>query len=138
MAFIPMSYFISFGVAMMIEYPFISLERLASQRLASPKLASPKVFRERANTTDKYSIGNARSVRKQSYNETTIFSDANHNHSADHHHSYENERHLYQPSQVQSLFNHISKLPSIKNRINSGTPKLGTVSQVFSFDRDEL
>lgn len=130
MAFIPMSYFISFGVAMMIEYPFISLERLASQRLASPKLASPKVFRERANTTDKYSIGNARSVRKQSY-ETTIFSDANHDH-----HSHENERHLYQSNQIQSVFSHISKLPSINNRIKSGT--LGTVSQVVSFDRDEL
>ena len=127
-----MSYFISFGVAMMIEYPFISLERLASQRLVSPK-----VFRERANTTDKYSIGNARSVKKQSYNETTIFSDANHNHPADHH-NHENERHLYQPNQIQSVFNHISKLPSINNRMKSGTPKLGTVSQVISFDRDEL
>lgn len=126
MAYIPMSYFVALGVSMAIEYPMVSLERLLASKAA----------RSDDKVVNKYNISNALSPRKSfsnpaSYN-LTVFDNANQNDNKNCGNNHNQEK-----KQITSVFNHLTKLPSI-NRVKSATPpRFGTVSQVVSFDREE-
>ena len=133
MAYIPMSYFVAFGVSMLIEYPMVSLEKLFAAKVARAD-----------NKVSRYNLSSALSPGKPynqmpSYHQTVFDNHLHHennkNQTCDNNHVHSDHN-----NQVRSVFNHISKLPSIervKAVVKSPPPRVGTVSQVISFDREE-
>lgn len=134
MAYLPMGYFVAFMVSMMVELPMVSLEKLFVSKAANS--ASVEIKHNNNN------IGHQKISFKPrpSFNHSMLNDSDNHNSHDNLFRCDNNPQNNH--NQVSSVFSRITKLPSI-NRIKSSTTrpmpvaKIGTVSQVVSFDREE-